>query len=95
MMLSLLVAQAYGAAESPGVDEIASLATYFDRGAAIHASRLDTPSSVDPELMVRVSFAAVLGCVLFKDWLVPEGLAGPDAVRDAITAFMLDGVSGT
>lgn len=92
MLLSLLVAQAYAPSQSPGVDEIAGLEAYFDRGAALHAGRLDSPSPIDPRLMVRVSFAAVLGCVLFKDWLIPETLADDETVREAITAFVLDGV---
>jgi hypothetical protein len=43
--------------------------------------------------MVRVSFAAVLGCALFGEWMMPEGLASPDAVRDAVIDFVIDGLN--
>ncbi len=93
MLLSLLVAEAYTPEQSPRVGEIDSLSAYFDRGAAIHASRVGALSESDPQLMVRVSFAAMLGCVLFKDLLIPQGLASEKAIQGAVTAFMLDGVS--
>lgn len=43
--------------------------------------------------MVRVSFAAVLGSVMFRDWLFPEGLASDEAIRRAIADFTIDGIS--
>ncbi|KPH61825.1 MULTISPECIES: TetR/AcrR family transcriptional regulator [Novosphingobium] len=50
-----------------------------------------TQPVVDPRLMVRVSFAAVLGNVLFRDMLFPAGLAGDDEIDAAMLDFMLHG----
>jgi hypothetical protein len=57
------------------------------------ASRMVGKPKVDPNLMVRVSFAAVLGCILFKDWILPAGLAGDQEISAAIKAFIMDGIN--
>ena len=92
MLLSLIVARTY-APETTGAGQIDSLQTYFERGAAMMAGRIGSEPAVDPKLMVRVSFAAVLGSVLFKDWLFPEGLATDDQISAAIIDFVLDGIN--
>ncbi len=93
MLMSLIVAQTYAASTSQGVGEIDGLGAYFDRGAAMMTSRIAEAPKVDPQLMVRVSFAAVLACVTFKDWLFPAGLASDDEIAAAINAFVIDGIS--
>jgi hypothetical protein len=50
-------------------------------------------AKVDPRLMVRVSFAAVLACVMFKDWIFPPDLATDEQISAAINAFVLEGIS--
>ncbi len=92
MLMSLLVAQTYTPDSAHG--DIDSLQKYFERGAALMTSRVDNPK-VDPKLMVRVSFAAVLGCVVFKDWIFPAGLAGKNKIRRAIIDFVIDGISAS
>ncbi|MFT3928793.1 MAG: TetR/AcrR family transcriptional regulator [Spongiibacteraceae bacterium] len=98
LLLSLVVAQLFtsGSAsvgQGQGVGEIESLRHYFERGAAMMSGRVDADAPVDPKLLVRVSFAAVLGCVLFKDWIFPEGLANDKDIRSAIIDFVIDGIS--
>ncbi len=95
MLLSLVVAQTYAPQAMEGVGEIDSLRTYFQRGAALLSRpNAATPPKVDPRLMVRVSFAAVLACVMFKGWMFPPGLAGDEEIGDAIIDFVIDGISG-
>ena len=57
------------------------------------AQRLDKKPRVDPKLMVRVSFAAMLACVMFKDWIFPRGLATADEISAAIRDFVMDGIN--
>lgn len=94
MMLSLFVAQTYAPKATRGVGEIDSLRTYFQRGAVMmtRMSRDDSPK-VDPRLMVRISFGAVLACVMFKSWLFPPGLASDEEISAAIIDFVIDGIS--
>ena len=98
LLLSLAVAQMFTAgglqsAGGQGVEEIESLHHYFDRGAAMMNNRVEKNPRVDPKLLVRVSFAAVLGCVMFKDWIFPAGLASDDDIGTAIIDFVIDGIN--
>jgi hypothetical protein len=94
MLMSLIVAQTYAAGSTAGVNEFDSVRAYFERGAAMMASRMaDSSPRVDPKLMVRVSFVAVLACVLFKDWVFPAGMATEDEIRAAINDFVMDGIN--
>jgi AcrR family transcriptional regulator len=93
LLLSLVVAQIFTSGSLQGVGEIESLRHYFERGAATMSSRVEKNPKVDPGLLVRVSFAAVLGCVIFKDWIFPAGLASDEDISAAIIDFVIDGIS--
>lgn len=92
MLMSLIVADAYSPGTTGGVADMGGLADYFAMGTRIMESRVGTDLPVDAALMVRVSFAAVLANVLFKDWLFPRGLASEQAIRDAVIEFVIDGI---
>ena len=93
MLMSLVVAQTYEPGSTDGVNEIDSLRTYFERGAALMTTRMTATPKVDPKLMVRVSFAAVLACILFKEWIFPPGMASPEEISAAIKDFVMDGIN--
>jgi len=93
MLMSLIVARAYSQGDAAQLGAIEGLEAYFARGAATMRASSDDNPRVPPELMVRVSFAAVLGSVMFRDWLFPEGLASDEAIRQAIADFTIDGIS--
>ena len=92
MLMSLVVAQTY-APGTEGVNEFDSLSTYFERGAAMMTGRMARIPKVDPRLMVRVSFAAVLACILFKEWIFPPGMASDGQISAAIKDFVMDGIN--
>jgi AcrR family transcriptional regulator len=92
VLTSLMVAQVYGSKEGQGLGAITGLAKYFERNTKVMQSRLMDTAKVDPKLMVRVSFAAVLACVMFKDWLFPPGLASEEDIKNAINDFVLEGL---
>ncbi|GIX29781.1 MAG: hypothetical protein KatS3mg124_0253 [Porticoccaceae bacterium] len=77
----------------PGVAGSESLKDYFDRNAALVAERLGAHGPERAELLVRISFAAVLANVLFADWLFPARLGGQAQLDEAIAAFVLEGIS--
>lgn len=93
MLMTLVVAQTYEPGSTEGVNEIDSLSTYFERGAALMATRMTTVPKVDPKLMVRVSFAAVLACILFKEWIFPPGMASDEEIGAAVENFVMDGIN--
>ncbi len=93
-LLSLIVAQAYEREGVDGMGEIEGLREYFDLGAQVMQQRI-APAAirVEPRLMVRTSFAAVLAAVLFRDWLFPSSLADSHSVSEALIDFVLDGIN--
>jgi AcrR family transcriptional regulator len=94
MLMSLMVARAYGPEGGSGDSGavLEELAAYFERGAAMQRARLGDAAPVDPALMVRVSFAAVLGCALFRDWMFPAEFDDA-AIRGATIEFVIDGLN--
>lgn len=93
MLMSLVFAQTYAPFTTPGVGGIDSLQNYFARGAGVMERRTGGKTKVPPKLMVRVSFAAVLACILFKDWLFPAGMASEEEISQAIIDFVIYGIS--
>jgi AcrR family transcriptional regulator len=93
MLTSLVVTQAYGCDGVRGVGQIEGLNEYFDRTAALGRSLIAGKPAVDPKLMTRLSFAAVLASVIFKDWLFPKNLASDEDISEAISGFVMDGIN--
>lgn len=94
MLMSLVVARAYEC-DSVGesVKDITGLEEYFSQTSALAMQRIAGKPRIDPQLMSRIAFATMLGCVLFKDWLFPGKLANDDTVRVAISDFLMDGLN--
>jgi hypothetical protein len=93
LLLSLIAAQSFEAdgTTNQGID---NLQMYFRLGAAIMKKRLaGQPTIVDPDILVRVSFAAVLGCVMFKDWMFPDQSSPDAAISAGIIDFVIDGIN--
>lgn len=93
LLMSLVMVQTYGGSAG-GLEEVGSLRAYFERGAAMFPHAGGEGHAIDPKLLVRVSFAAVLANVMFKDWLFPKGLADEGEISEALIDFVLDGVGG-
>lgn len=90
-LLALHSAQAFGGEPVTG-GPIAALSAYFEAGAALRSRRAGTPEGLSQRLAVRVSFAAVLGSVMFEDWLFPADLGPAEAIEAALAGFVLDGI---
>lgn len=91
MFMTLIVASSYSPETNDWIGEMDGLRSYFDQGASSMRSNAERPR-VEPELMVRVSFAAVLASLMFKDWLFPRGMASDGDIREAIVDFVIDGI---
>jgi AcrR family transcriptional regulator len=92
MLMSLVVSQTYDSGTAQGVGEINSLRTYFELGAAMMTRRLKGRPKVDPKVMVRVTFGAVLAGVLFRDWIFPPDVASDAEITAAINDFVMEGL---
>lgn len=93
MFMTLIVASSYSPETGDWMGEMDGLRAYFDQGTRSMASN-PMRAKVEPALMVRVSFAAVLASLVFKDWLFPRGMAGDEDIREAIVDFVIDGIRG-
>jgi AcrR family transcriptional regulator len=95
LITSLVIAQTYQSEPAHGIEAIGSLSDYFDRGATTLRGYAKGKPKVDPKLMVRVSFVAVLACIMFKDWIFPARLASDRQIGNAIRDFVLEGLNAT
>jgi AcrR family transcriptional regulator len=92
MLMSLVVAQKYSQPAAEGLAEIEGLQTYFERSAALMAKRAGSISELQSRLMVRVSFAAILGCIAFKECIFPAGVFSDEEISAAVSDFVLEGI---
>lgn len=92
MFKSLVVNEAY-ARDDGSASGLRGLQDYFDRMSAIEEAKLDGKPRVAPRLIARISFAAILGCVLFDDWLFPDGVAGDGEVHEGLCDFIMEGLN--
>jgi AcrR family transcriptional regulator len=92
LLLSLIAAQSFDPDNrvNQGID---NLQMYFRLGAAVMRKRIVGHPTVDPDILVRISFAAVLGCVMFKDWMFPDRSAKDAAISAGIIDFVIDGIN--
>jgi AcrR family transcriptional regulator len=93
MLLAVIVAQMYDDGDTPATMGIDSLSEYFRVGAESLAARSGEHPRVDPAIMVRISFAAVLATSLFRRWLFPDGLASEEDIDSATIDFVLEGIA--
>ena len=93
MLISVLFAQMYEGENVEGLGRIGGLHDYFSRGAAMATERLTGKPMIDPRLIVRVSFATIIACVIFKDLLFPKGLATKDEIKAAVRDFVMYGLN--
>jgi AcrR family transcriptional regulator len=93
MLVSLVGAQMWARDDVDGLSETEGLEEYFARTTAMAKTRLGKHPKIDPKTMGRISFATILSCVLFKDWLFPKGVASDEKLRTSITNFVLDGIN--
>jgi AcrR family transcriptional regulator len=92
LLMALVMSELFSTGNLDGLGDIKGLHTYFDHSAFAMRSRVDKAPRVDPKLLVRVSFAAVLGCVMFKDLIFPRGLDSDENISEALIDFVISGL---
>ena len=93
MLTSVVAAQMYESENVRGVSQIEGLNDYFARATANSVKRSSGKPKIDPRLVARISFATILACIIFKDWLFPKGLASQDEITAAISDFVMEGLN--
>ena len=93
MLRTVIAAQMFAADSVQGLGQVEGLHDFFSRATAKSMKRLSGKPKIHPKLVSRVSFATILACVIFKDWLFPEGLASEAEISAAISDFILEGLT--
>jgi AcrR family transcriptional regulator len=93
MLVSLVFAQIYEGKNVEGLSRFGGLQDYFSQGAAMIAERLVGKPRIDPRLIVRVSFATIMASVIFREFLIPAGMASKTELRAAISDFVMYGLN--
>jgi AcrR family transcriptional regulator len=94
LIAALVFAEKYSERRTEGIRAINSLEAYLTHAAEQQAKLTPGRPRIDTNLMVRASFAAVLGTVLFKDWVFPQG-ADDRAWEKAVSTILVDGMGNT
>jgi hypothetical protein len=92
MLRTVIAAQMFDSGSVPGLGQVEGLHDFFSRATAKSMIRLSDKPKIHPKLVSRVSFATVLACVIFRDWLFPKGLASEREISAAIGDFILEGL---
>lgn len=92
MFKSLVVNEAY-ANDGDASSGLHGLQDYFDKMSALEDHWQARHQRIPPRLISRISFAAILGCILFDDWLFPQGVAEDDEIHDALCDFIMEGIN--
>ncbi len=92
MFKSLVVNEAYGK-EGDGASGLRGLQDYFEKMSSLEDTWPVEQAKISPPLVSRISFASILGCILFNDWLFPQGLADDDDIHEGICDFIMEGLS--
>ncbi len=95
LLTSLLVTQLYASDDVQGMAEVDGLQDFFARTTEAVRQRLEGEARIDLNLLARISFATVLACVIFREWLFPEGTATEPAINAAISSFVLGGFNAS
>jgi AcrR family transcriptional regulator len=95
MFKSLIMNEVYGGIEAKDVSQLSGLQDYLDKMVDIVESRPDHRPEGRVDLNARISFATVLACTLFRDWLFPTGIADDEEIRNAVTDFVMEGAKAS
>lgn len=92
MFKSLVVNEAY-AKDGDLSGGLQGLQDYFDKMSALEEAKLHGEPKVPARLISRISFASILGSIVFSDWLFPRGVASDEEVHDGLCDFIMEGLS--
>lgn len=91
MFMSLIVQEAFDTEGVRGIDGLSGLQEFLDKMSTFAAARGGEEAMIDAKLTARISFGSLLACVLFRDWLFPQGLASDQKIKEAVINFVQKG----
>jgi len=92
-LLALVRSNADELGEASGIGKMGALGAFFQIGHAMMTAKRGPGVKMDARIVNRVSFATVLACVLFGDWLFPDEL-GKREMSSVLSKFITHGLDG-
>jgi AcrR family transcriptional regulator len=92
-LLALVRSNADELGEASGIGKMGALGAFFQISHAMLTAKRGPNFKMDPRLVNRVSFATVLACVMFGDWLFPDEL-GKGEISSVLSDFIMHGLDG-
>jgi AcrR family transcriptional regulator len=93
-LISALVVEASEGARSASLRSAkADLQTFLDEVATVMTGRAQSVDAAQADLVVRIGFGAMLGCISYHDWLFPSASPTDPAISRAIGEFILAGIA--
>lgn len=90
-IMLLIMSRSFEDGEVNGIDKIAGLHDYLESTSAIVLERVSGQPRLDPRLVACVSFATILSCEIFADWLFPQDWGKAEDIHDTVAEFVLGG----
>ena len=90
--VSLFFEQTYVNTDN-GLHNIEGIQDYLSYAISMQASGRNGQPKIAPQIMARLSFAAIFSCVIFREWIFPSGVAGKDEVLSSLPDFIIDGLN--
>lgn len=90
-IMLLIVSKSFESGEVNGIDKVSGLHRYLEMTSEIVRKRLVGKPTIDPRLAACISFATILSCEIFRDWLFPEGWGSDAEIHEAVANFVLGG----
>ena len=87
-LMLLIMSRSFENGEVNGIDKVSSLHHYFRNTSEIARKRIEGTPRIDPRLVACISFATILSCELFRDWLFPEGWGTDEEIHEAVADFV-------
>ena len=91
----LIMSQSFEAGEVKGIDKLSGLHRYFENTSQIVRERIDGEPKLDLKLVACISFATIMACELFADWLFPEGWGSEEDIHRTVAEFVLSGFNAS
>lgn len=92
-LLALVRSNADELGEASDIGKMGALGAFFQIGHAMLTAKRGAHFRADPRVVNRVSFATVLACVMFGDWLFPEDVDKGE-ISPAVSEFIMHGLNG-
>lgn len=90
-IMLLIMSSSFEDGEVNGIDKVSGLHRYLESTSDIVRERISGEPRLDPRLIACTSFATILACEIFADWLFPRDWGNEHEINQTVAEFVLGG----